>query len=152
MIKVSANRIIELNRGDTVDTPLYINIGTALEPYYYEMHEAWKEIDEVSIRDYVIYKKENDKYYGYVGDVAYFALLEPNQRWENALIKKTFTALDFNKEEYYVTLHLDPEDTEYLKTKTYYYEVKLYRCVKPGIDDESHIDTVVNRTKFVLVE
>lgn len=152
MFNISANGIIELHRGDTVNTPIYINVGTSMRPEYYDMIAAWEEIDESEKDNYVLFKEEDGQFYGYVGDTIFFGLLEPNQRWEKALVKKVFTAYDFNYDDKSIELRLDTEDTEYLEPGNYYYEIKLYRCPDPEIDNNTHVDTIVGRTKFVIME
>lgn len=157
MFNISANGIIELHRGDTVNIPIYINLGTTMRPQYYDMISAWEEIDESEVDNYVLSKKEEDgKFYGYTGDMVFFGLLEPNQRWEKALVKKTFTAYDFDYTDKSIELRLNTEDTEYLEPGNYYYELKLYRCLYTSKDQEidrnTHVDTIVGRTKFVIME
>lgn len=153
MFNISANGIIELHRGDTINTPIYIDVGTALNPECYTMVQKWEETPADKINNYLRYKVENNKYYGYIGDAVYFAILEPNQKWEDAIVKKAFTAFDFNYEDRSVELRLDSEDTEYLEPGNYYYEVKLYRCKEESsVDIYSHVDTIIGRTKFVIME
>lgn len=130
MFHMANNGIITLNRGDTFSIPLYINLGTAVNPNYYTL------------------KKYSDEEQDYL----YFALLEPGQKWENALVRKHFTADDINPEYEAPILHFYSDDTEYLKPGNYYYQVKLQRCRESTNDGFEHVDTVIPRTKFIILE
>ena len=135
MFHQSKNGIITLCRGDTFSIPLYINLGTAVNPNYYILQKHLDKQGEEIARDYV-----------------YFAVLEPNQKWEDAIIKKrmSYDDIDFNYDA--PILHFYTDDTEYLKPGTYYYQVKLQRCPESTSDGFEHVDTVINRTKFIIYE
>lgn len=133
-LKLSKNGIITLNRGDTFTLPIHINLGSGVAPDYGD--------------------EEGEKYKTYIlrnADKLYFALLLPNQKWEDAIVKKVISANDIDPEQKVVLLHFYPEDTEYLTPGNYYYQIKLQRCPQSTKDGE-HIDTVVPRTKFVILE
>lgn len=129
-LNISKNGIITIHRGDTFTFPLYINIGNGVDP------------KEYTLRKY----SEEDK------DALYFALLEPNQPWEKALVRKMFTADDVDPFYAAPLLHFNVEDTEFLVPGNYYYEIKLRRSPSGTIDGFEHVDTVVKRTKFVILE
>lgn len=75
--------------------------------------------------------------------------MDPHQPFENALIKKAFTKKDEDKYgNLYVTLQ--PEDTIDLIPGTYYYAIKAIYTL--GDEDEVRIDTIIQRTKFIIVE
>lgn len=80
-------------------------------------------------------------------DTAYFGLFNSNESFDKAILKKTLTVSDCD--EYgnlWVTIL--PEDTIGLAVGTYYYEVKvLYES-----DGVEHIDTVIQRTKFIVLD
>lgn len=143
MFTIVGNGIITLNRGDTFTIPLDINIGTGVAPKYYTLKGPQNED----------YPEDRDR--------LFFALLEPNQRWEDAIVKKVYTSDDIAVEYGVPLLHFYSEDTEYLKPGTYYYQVKLLRSrfndmsenVDKSIDDGfEHVDTVIPRTKFIILE
>lgn len=92
-----------LNRGDDCEFTVFINEGTNLSPVQYKL---------------------TDK------DTLYLAIEEPNQPFENAIVKKKITTqnslLDINGN---VIIKLTPKDTECLMPGLYYYEIKakLYK-------------------------
>lgn len=134
-LKLSKNGIITLNRGDTFTLPIHINLGSGVAPDYGD--------------------EEGEKYKTYIlrnSDKLYFALLLPNQKWEDAIVKKVRSANDIDPESKTILLHFYPEDTEYLVPGNYYYQIKLYRCPQSTEDHHEHIDTIVPRTKFVILE
>ena len=122
MFNVSRNGIITMNRGDTWDTPLFLNLGTSLEPTPFIPSK---------------------------NDFIYFGLMEPNQPFECAIVKKTFTNKDFDEETLCLTLSFSSCDTENLLPGTYYYEIKL--CINQGTAVEE-VHTIVPKTKFIIVE
>lgn len=125
MASISKNNIITMNRADTFKFPFTITIGNAVNYFIYDMVE---------------------------GDKLYLAVLEPNQKWENALIKKVYTWEDYDIENQEVMIRFVPEDTEYVKPGTYYYQIKLFRP-KENVDDRyDAIDTLIPRTKFIILE
>lgn len=130
------NGIIELNRGDTVTFPIYINIGTRLCPVIYEMRGC----------------DEPDHGEEPYTDNLYFAIMEPNQRWEDAIVKKTFDYKDFDHEHLCAIVHLYPEDTEYLNPGTYYYQVKLRRDPHSVDTCLETVDTIIDKTKLIILD
>ena len=122
MFTIANDGTIRLTRGDTFSTSVLINIGT----------------DEVPAR-YVL--RENDK--------LYFAVCEPNQKWEDALIKKTFDNTDLD-DRGDVVVKFSTEDTEYIEPGTYYYQIKFFMAATENTKEK--IDTIVPRTKFIVVE
>ena len=90
---------ISINRGDCAEFPIIINCGTELCPLQYTL-------------------KEHDK--------LYLAIEEPNQPFENAIVKKVLsrqTSL-FDKDDNPIA-QLKSNDTVALMPGLYYYEVKL---------------------------
>lgn len=118
MFDVSGNGIITISRGDNFTINLFVNIGTQLEPIQYRLNE-------------------NDK--------LYFALMEPNQPFEEALIRKVFTN-ENEDESGNIDMVFSTNDTEYLMPGNYYYMVKLYRA------NEDLVDTIITKTKFVIID
>ena len=125
MASISKNNIIVMNRADTFKFPFTITIGDSINYFVYDLVP---------------------------GDFVYLAVLEPNQQWEDALIKKVYDFTDFDYNYHQLTIRFNPEDTEYVKPGTYYYQIKLYRP-KENVDDEFEaIDTLIPRTKFIILE
>lgn len=123
MFNVSSNYIITATRGDSFTLNTFINLGTKLDPVPYFLEE---------------------------GDKVYFGLMEPNRPFEHALIRKVFTIDDVN-EEGQVVMNFSGEMTEHLLPGTYYYMIKL---VRPGKEsgEEDQIDTIISKTKFVILD
>lgn len=86
-------------RGDTFELPLEI-----------------KESDDSLATG--IYKLKDD-------DIIYVAILEPNQSFENALIRKTITNKDKTDGRGNPVFVLEPLDTEYLLNGKYFIMIKL---------------------------
>ena len=153
-LKLSKNGIITLNRGDTFTLPVHINLGSAVYPEYingdkYKTYILQKHL-LVPEEEIPLEERGDEKYYE--SDHLYFALLEPGQKWEDAIVKKVYWANDIDPIEKVVLIHFYPEDTEHLVPGNYYYQIKLQRCPRSTKDGFEHIDTVVPRTKFVIVE
>lgn len=131
MFSIGRNGVITLNRGDSLTIPMYVNIGTVLEPILYPL---------VS------------------GDKIYFGITEPNQPFEQALVKKIFTNKDFDYENHCVAVKLSSKDTVHLLPGTYYYTAKLVRHhniqVINGIQTTSEelVDTIIPKTKLIILE
>lgn len=119
-----ATNILSMNRGDSFELRIKINF----EPHSHLPYQL----------------KE--------GDALYFGLMDPNQSFENALIKKKIIP---DEEIVYkhgtAIIRLDPEDTIDLIPGKYYYQIKLKR-VRYDEDGEEHtfVDTVIDKTKFVI--
>ena len=110
---------IRLTRGDTLVLPLTINQGDNMNPIAYELQPT----DEV-----------------------YFALMEPNQPWEQAILKKK---LDYtNQENGELILKFKPSDTMCLLPGLYYYQVKI-RLIQ---DNEYIVNTIIPKTHFWIEE
>jgi hypothetical protein len=106
-------------RGDSFSYSIKINSGTPLYPIIYNL-------------------SENDK--------LYVGIMEPNQSFENAIIKKVYNNNSEKDEEGNILLLLSPEDTEYLTTGLYYIQIKL----KYEEDNIEKISTILNPTKFYI--
>lgn len=118
MFDVSQNNKICVTRGDTFSVPVFINKGTEIKPLRYVL----KEKDEV-----------------------YLAVMEPNQIFEDALIKKVYTKKDLN-ENNDVVIEIEHDDTRCLEPGKYYYQLKarLYNEEK----DKYDINTIISKTEF----
>lgn len=87
-----------LNRGDTFVFPIIINSNTKLNFKQYVLTDA---------------------------DKLYVALLEPNQAFEDAILRKVITNKDKTDENGNPLLIVNSRDTEYLLTGKYYLTIKL---------------------------
>ena len=116
----SPNGIITLMRGDSFCTPIIINIGTILNPKYYAL-------------------KAQDK--------IYFGLMEPNQAFEDAVLKKVYDFTSDRDADGHILLKLNPSDTENLLVGQYYYMIKLRTVNDLG---EEFVRTIMNPTIFWL--
>ena len=78
------NGIIYLFRGDSYTNPIIINVGTKLNPINYQLKQ---------------------------GDSLYFGLMEPNQSFEEAVLKKKYTYLNDTDSKGNTLLKIEPKDT-----------------------------------------
>lgn len=117
---IAPNGIINLMRGDSFTTPIAINVGSKLSPRYYKLGPT---------------------------DKLYFGLMEPNQAFEDAVLKKVFDFTSPQDSEGNTLLILTPIDTEKLLVGQYYYMIKLRTIDMFGIES---VRTVVNPTIFWL--
>lgn len=123
MFNLAYNGIITVTRGDTFVLPLTLNGGTNLDPYQYQLDE---------------------------NSFVYFAVMEPNQPFEDALIKKKYSVKD--TDEYGdVLIRFRPQDTQCVFPGKYYYQVKLQRFNSDDPEDYE-VDTVVDKTLFYITE
>ena len=114
------NNIIVLNRGDSYSFDLTI-------------------ADATNEGNYVL---AND-------DALYLGIMDPNQPFENAVIKKKFTSEDVNGDGT-VTIDIKPEDTIDLVPGVYYYSIKLHQVNEAESIDK--VFTVINKTKFIVLD
>lgn len=121
MVYVDDNNIISMSRGDSVDLPLFLNAGTDINPVRYVLQD---------------------------GDKIYFGIMEPNQPFENAIVKKVYTKDDFNENED-VVIKLEPNDTVCLYPGRYYYQVK---ALFANDEENPIVNTVVQKTQFFIEE
>lgn len=125
MFSISKSGIVTVSRGDTFSINVFINLGTDLFPLKYILQP---------------------------GDKLYFALMEPNQPFEHAIMRREFTNEDLNRDDE-VVMNFPPDQTEYLMPGTYYYTVKLAR---KNLNEESGsnsviVDTIIGNRKFILI-
>jgi len=115
------SKIIKLYRGDTFNFVLNIDDESTLEHYYI-------------LRP---------------NDLVYLGVTEPHQPFENAIIKKIFTAENCDTSGN-IVITFNPEDTVNLEPGVYYYSIKL----RKNVDDErkEEVMTVIPKTKFVILD
>lgn len=117
---IASNGIINLMRGDSFTTPIYINVGSKLSPKYYTLGPT---------------------------DKLYFGLMEPNQAFEDAVLKKVIDFTADTDKDGNPLLRLNPIDTERLLVGKYYYMVKLRTIDAFG---QEVVRTIVSPTLFWL--
>lgn len=127
MLDISNKNIITMTRGDNETIPLKL------------FTDNYK-------KKYIFFPNQNDK--------IFFALMEPNQTFENAIVKKVFGYKDVDKENGVINIKLDSIDTEFLASGDYYYTIKILRkdSWKEEDDDQGTVETLVDRTKFIIVD
>lgn len=120
MNNIAENGIINLMRGDSFTTPILINVGSKLSPKYYSLGNR---------------------------DRLYFGLMEPNQAFEDAVVKKVYDHTSPQDAEGNTLLTLYPKDTERLLVGQYYYMIKL-RTI--DVFGQESVRTIVPPTLFWL--
>ena len=121
IIQALKDRQIVLNRGDSLEIPIFINQG-------------------VDLFNPIKYTLQND-------DTLYVGIMEASQNFEHATIRKKYTKENLTSScELFLTIN--PLDTYKLLPGLYYYEIKL--VIKDSNSIE-HVYTVVPKTKFILL-
>lgn len=123
MFEVDMNNIISVTRGDSFDVPLFLNMGTDIKPVRYVLGDR---------------------------DQIFLGIMEPNQPFENAVVKKVYTKADFNENDD-VVITIDYKDTECLFPGKYYYQVKA-KFESDSKPDTYIVNTVVPKTEFFITE
>ena len=122
MVNISNNGIITMHKGDTFKYPLFINAGDKFKLVRYRI---------------------NDK------DQIYFSVCEPNQDFEDGIIRKIFTKADTNRLGD-VILKLDRSDTERLLPGTYYLSARIKLPSRRS--GELRVETILPKKKFIIYE
>jgi len=117
MFQVTDNQMIYLTRGDSCTITLAVLSGNDFCNYRYQIED---------------------------GDKIYFGLTEPNQKFEDAILKKVFTKEDVDKDGN-IEIKFAPTDTEFLKEQMYFYTIKLAN------QDQSMVETLIDRKRFFIV-
>lgn len=102
---------LKMNRGDSYTLPLVINEGTKLCFKQYQLRQF---------------------------DKIYIGIMEYNQSFENALIRKVITISSPTNKYGHPLFTLTPEDTEYILVGKYYIEIKLVQK-----DNDNNIVTTI---------
>lgn len=122
MFKIASNGIITVNRGDSFELPVTLNIGSSVARVMYTLKET---------------------------DVLYLGVMEPNQPFETAILRKKFTYADLDSDNN-INIRFWPEDTVCLLPGKYYYQIKLETVdEKTGRKD---VETVIDKTLFYIQE
>ncbi|MBO7211317.1 MAG: hypothetical protein J6V44_09995 [Methanobrevibacter sp.] len=89
----------------------------------------------------------DDKYEITANDTIYFGLMECNQRFEDAILKKVYTIADVDTGGN-ITIKINPSDTVDLLPGKYFYSIKL----KHDNQDESFdVYTLMQETEFWIL-
>lgn len=118
MFTISLNGIIRVNRGDSFSFPVLVNIGNNLIKDVYMLNES---------------------------DALYVGVMEANQPFECALIKKKYTK-ESQDENGNITVKFIADDTLHVLPGKYYYQIKL---VRSGLEKE--VSTIVDQTQFFIM-
>ena len=123
MFNVSYNGIITVNRGDSFTAIMALSAGNELNPIEYEMTPD---------------------------SFVYFAVMEPNQPFEDAILKKKLDIDDMN-DNGDIVIQFRPQDTQCLLPGRYYYQVKLQVC-DPDDYSKYEVHTIIDKTQFFILE
>lgn len=122
MFKISDNGIVTVNRGDSFEFPITLNIGNSIQKAEYTMRST---------------------------DVLYLGIMLPNQPFETAIIRKKFTYEDLDSDNN-IVIRFWPEDTLYVLPGKYYYQVKLQTIDEKT--KRKDVETVIDKTLFYIQE
>lgn len=114
---INKDKVITINRGDYFERTFEFLEGAFPEEYPVEVNDD---------------------------DIIFFGLMDPNQHFENSLIKKEFEGSSVSDDGLF-TLIIDSEDTLELVPGVYYYSIKL-------LTQEGRIKTLIPKTKFIIVD
>lgn len=133
MIKIGTNQKILFTRGDADVLSLRL-------------------VYEDSLNNIAYFPQRNDK--------IFFAIMEPNQSFEDAIVKKSYIIKDLDDKEYdsglgILHIRLESYETEFLTPGRYYYQVKLLK--KDIFDDTQEdgmgsVETVIPKTSFDIAD
>lgn len=127
MFNINQNGIIVMTRGDTWESNIFVNLGTKVNPLPYVLTE---------------------------NDYLYFGVMEANVPFDCSLIRKKIDmsacADSSERPAGYYKISFNHDDTSHVMPGNYYYEVKLLR--KNPENGVEKVDTIIPRTKFVILE
>ena len=119
MFDIINNGAIVINRVDSAEAPLFINQGDKIRPIRYSLEE---------------------------GEKVYLGVMEPNKKFEDAIIRKVFTKSDCN-EFGDIVIKFEPNDTVNLIPGKYYYQIKASLFDTKG---NNIVNTVVSKREFFI--
>lgn len=111
---------LKMNRGDSYILPLVINEGTKLDFKQYQLRQF---------------------------DKIYVGIMEYNQAFEDAIIRKVITITSPTDRYGHPLLKLSPKDTEYLVTGKYFIEIKL---VQNDFNEGETVTTILPLKEFFI--
>ena len=111
--------------------------------------------DTETITLYIFYGDDSCIYLPDSTDKVFFALMEANQDFEFAIVKKVYdsTIVTYDDKKITIKIKLDSIDTEFLNTGTYFYTIKI--LLKKNADDKDNqgiVKTLIDRTKLILID
>lgn len=121
MFNISNNGIITVNRGDSFTIPLFINQGTDVNPIRFIIGDNCE---------------------------VYLGIMEPNQKFEDALIKKRYTTKSLNKNGD-IVISIRHQDTACLVPGKYFYELKIR--IFNTETNEYEVNTIITRKEFNII-
>ena len=122
MFKIASNGIVTVNRGDSFELPIILQTGSSLTPVKYEMQPT---------------------------DILYLGIMEPNQPFETAIVRKMIKYDDLDHDGN-IFVRFWPKDTMCLLPGKYYYQVKLQTVdIETGNYD---VETIIDKTLFYIQE
>ncbi len=113
--------------------------------------------DSFEIETFIPRKDDPSKpYFLTANDVLYFALLYPNQKFEDALLLQGYTLEEQDVDTGKIIIKIKPNDTRLLTPGIYYYTTKLQRGgtleAIGDFDEPDEVRTILERTKFIINE
>ena len=123
MCEISYNGIITVNRGDSFSIDIPLSTGSTLFPVKFAL----------------------DK-----GDFVYLGVMEPNQPFEDAIIRKMFPG-DNHIGQDFASFEFTPDDTRCLLPGRYYYQVKISKS-NPHNKVGYNVYTLVDKTQFFITD
>lgn len=118
----SNGAIVTITRGDSFEAVVFVNQGTLLVPVRYEVTGT---------------------------DNLFLGIMEPNQLFENAIIRKVFNGNSKKTEDGDIIISLEPYETEHLHPGTYYYSIKLQQFDEDN--NKEYVTTIVPKTLLYIV-
>ena len=122
MGNISQQKRITLIRGDSLSMPVKINLGTEVNPNIYHLSTT---------------------------DKLYIGVMEANQAFENAIIRKVYDCNSLTDNEGNILFELSPCDTENLRTGTYYWQAKL--LLPDPVTNTERVLSVISPSHFWLI-
>ena len=120
MFNIASNGIVTVNRGDSFVLPIVLRSGNTM------LNELYKLTPQ---------------------DTLYIGIMEPNQPFETAILRKKVTYDDISEDN--IEVFFKSEDTCCLLPGKYYYQVKLETKDSSGI---TYVETVIDKTLFYIKE
>ena len=121
MFSISNNGIVRVNRGDSFAMQISLRLGNVFNSEVYTLKDS---------------------------DAVYVGILEPNQRFEDAIVKKKLSAQHQAGE--HIVAKFRPIDTLNLMPGKYFYQAKLETTNKTS--KEKDVQTIVDKTLLFIEE
>lgn len=77
-------------------------------------------------------------------DRLYFGIMDYNKSFEDSIIQKIYDSSVTINDEFFVNIHLDPDDTQLLLPGRYYYMIKLQKG--------NEVFTLCNKKNFIIFD